>query len=127
MSEGEPAPVVGLVGVYDARGGLRGEAAYVVGRLLGTAHCALCDVTHSPVRRKPAWDAMVARLGLPVELVHRDEQPADVAAATAAGGLPAVVGRRADGTVETLLAPDVLEHLDGSVEAFEAAVTRSLA
>lgn len=43
---------VELVGVYDADGGLLGEAAYVVGRLCGTRHCALCDITHSAVRRR---------------------------------------------------------------------------
>lgn len=118
---------VGLVGVYHANGGWRGETAYVVGKLLGRAHCSLCDVTHSPVRRKPAWDAMVTRLGLPVELLHLDEQPDDVAAATAVSGTPAVLARHADGTVTVLLGPDDLEPLDGSVEAFEAALGRVLA
>jgi len=66
-----------LVGVYRAEGSLRGEIAYVVGKLLGTAHCALCDITHSPVRRKAAWDRMAAGLGVPFELVHLDERDAD--------------------------------------------------
>ena len=38
--------LVGLVAVYHADGGVRGELSYVLGRLLGTAHCALCDITH---------------------------------------------------------------------------------
>ena len=54
-----------IVGVYHADGGPIGEARYVIGKLLGTAHCALCDITHSPVRRKREWDRMVAELGLP--------------------------------------------------------------
>ena len=45
-----------LIGVYHADGGPIGEARYVLGRMLGTAHCGLCDITHSPVRRKPEWD-----------------------------------------------------------------------
>ena len=77
--------VVGLVGVYHARGGVRGEFAYAVGRLLGTSHCALCDITHATVGRKPAWDAMTARLGVPFELAHLDEVPGDVAAAIGSG------------------------------------------
>lgn len=121
-----PAAPVALVGVYHARGGWRGETAYVVGKLLGTAHCALCDVTHSPVRRKPAWDAAVQRLGLPVELLHLDEQRPDVAAVTAASGTPVVLVRRADDTLEVLLAPAELETLGGSVEAFEAAARAAL-
>src|SRR6478609_4856955 len=54
--------VTRLVGVYDADGGLLGEAAYAWGKARGTRHCALCDITHSPWRRKPAWDAMAAEL-----------------------------------------------------------------
>ena len=58
--------VVELVGVYNADGGVAGEVRYVVGHLLGRAHCSLCDITHSPVRRKRAWDRMVGRTGCPV-------------------------------------------------------------
>ncbi|WP_029251725.1 hypothetical protein [Paraoerskovia marina] len=116
-----------LVGVYDADGGLRGELRYVVGHLLGRTECALCDVTHSPLRRKRAWDAMVVRLGIPVELVHRNEIPSDVAACVREAGLPCVVARRADGGVETLLDRAALEALDGSVEAFERGVGEVLA
>jgi len=60
---------VELVGIYHANGSLRGELAYAVGKLLGTAHC---DITHSVVQRKPEWDSMVTRLGLPVVLLHLD-------------------------------------------------------
>ena len=45
--------MVELVGVYAADGGLVGEVAYVVGHLLGRTECALCDVTHETLRRKP--------------------------------------------------------------------------
>lgn len=118
---GEP---VALVGVYDADGGLVGEARYVIGHLLGRTHCALCDITHSPLRRKPAWDAMVARLGIPVRLLHRNEtSPAEQAAC--AGGLPCVLVEWSTGGVEVLLAPGDLE-LGGSVEAFERAVRGAL-
>ena len=108
----------GLVGVYNARGGVRGELGYAVGRLLGTAHCALCDITHATVRRKPAWDTMAARLGVPVSLVHLDEVPGDVAPAVAAAGTPVVLARLSEGGARVLLGPDQLE-LGGSVEAFE--------
>ena len=33
-------------GVYHADGGIIGELAYVWGKIRGTAHCALCDITH---------------------------------------------------------------------------------
>lgn len=113
--------ITSLVGVYDADGGLVGEARYVIGHLLGRAECALCDVTHSPVRRKRSWDAMVARLGIPVDLVHRNEIPSDVAACVDGAGLPCVVGRGAGG-VEVVLGRAELAALGGSVEAFETAM-----
>ncbi len=118
--------VTGLVGVYHADGGALGEARYVVGRLLGTAHCALCDITHSPVRRKPAWDRMVADLGLPFELVHLNEMSAGVAAAVAQHGSPLVLARGRDGTVTPVLRPAELDGLGGSVAAFAAALTNAL-
>ncbi|MGL4178092.1 MAG: hypothetical protein ACRCSN_18695 [Dermatophilaceae bacterium] len=118
--------VVEVVGVYDADGGWRGEAAYVVGHLLGRTECALCDVTHSPVRRKPAWDAMVARLPVPVRVVHRNETSDDERAASARAGLPVVLGRRTDGGHDVLLDRAALQALDGSVDAFETALRRTL-
>ena len=117
--------VQGLVGVYDAEGSLRGELAYVWGRLRGTRHCGLCDVTHSPVRRKRAWDRMVADLGVPVELLHLDELPADVAAAVAEHGAPVVLARTDEG-LAVLLDRAALDALDGSVDAFAAAVRARL-
>lgn len=77
-----------LVGVYDADGGLLGEAAYVWGKIRGTRHCALCDLTHGLVRRKPEWDQMVADLGIPMDLWHLNELPDDVRQAVAECGAP---------------------------------------
>ncbi len=57
------------IGVYHADGGLVGEAKYVLGHLLGRTHCSLCDITHSPVRRKKQWDAFVDSLGVPFRLL----------------------------------------------------------
>ncbi len=110
-----------LVGVYDADGGLLGEAAYVWGKLRGTRHCALCDITHSPVRRKPAWDAMVARLGVEFELLHLNEMGPDVAEAVRSAGAPVVLAEDESG-LRVLLSAEELDGLDGSVSAFEAAV-----
>jgi hypothetical protein len=117
--------VVGLIGVYNAHGGVRGELTYAVGKLLGRSHCALCDITHTTVRRKPAWDAMVARLGVPFDLVHRDEMSSDVATAAQSSGTPMVVARLPDGRLEILLAPGDLE-VGGEVGAFETALRDSV-
>jgi hypothetical protein len=119
--------VVELVGVYHADGGLLGELRYVVGKLLHTTHCALCDVTHSPVRRKPAWDAMVARLGVPVALLHLNEMPPDVAAEVEAHGSPLLLARLADSKLAPLLDAAALDVLEGSVSGAEAAIGQALA
>ncbi len=118
---------VELVGIYDADGGVRGELGYLVQHLLGRAECALCDVTHGGIRRKPDWDAMVAGLGVPVRLVHRNETDAAERAAAAATGLPVVIGRRVDGAHRTLLTPAELAAAGGSVEAFGVALRAALA
>ena len=70
----------------------------MIGKLMGTAHCALCDITHSPIRRKPAWDRMVAAIGVPFELLHLNEMPPAIAAATALHGSPVVIARLPDGS-----------------------------
>lgn len=38
-----------LLAIYDADGGLVGGVRYVVGHRLGSAACALRDMTHSPM------------------------------------------------------------------------------
>ena len=47
-----------LVGVYHADGGLLGELRYAYGKVRGTAHCSLCDITHATVWR---WRAGTLR------------------------------------------------------------------
>ena len=122
-----PEPVVEVVGVYDADGGVVGELSYVVGHLLGRTECSLCDITHGSVRRKPEWDAMVARLPVPVRLVHRNETTQDERAASQVSGLPAVIGVRADGSRTVLLGPTGLAAAGGSVPRFEEALRAALA
>lgn len=118
----QPIPCTELIGVYHADGGPLGEATYIVGKLLGTVHCALCDITHSPLRRKPAWKAMVARLGVPFTLVHRNEMDPDVAAVVAQSGSPVVLARHRDDSLAVALTPSELDRLGGSVDAFYTAL-----
>jgi hypothetical protein len=121
--------VTHLTGVYHADGGLLGEVRYAVGRLAGRTHCGLCDVTHSGVRRKAAWDAAVAALGIQVRLVHLNERTEAVRAASQ-GRTPCVLAhhRGQDGTltVTELLGPAELDGLGGDVEAFGTAVRTRL-
>jgi hypothetical protein len=125
MTVGGLRTVTGFVGVYDADGGVRGELAYVVGKAVGRAHCSLCDITHSPIRRKRQWDEMVASLRVPFPVVHRNQQSPDVAGATG-DRLPAVLAR-VDSGYEVVLGPDGLAPLGGRVDAFRAALQDQLA
>ena len=111
--------VTELVGVYDADGGLLGEAAYLWGRIRGSRHCSLCDITHSPWRRKPAWDAMVAELGLPVRLLHLNELDAELAGVVGRVGAPVVLGRAGD-RWSVVASGEELDAMGGSVDRLGA-------
>jgi hypothetical protein len=114
-----------ILGVYNADGGIVGELRYIVGHVLGTVSCALCVITHSPIRRKREWDALVAELDVPVDLRHLNELDEHEAAAVA-GNAPIVLLER-DGQLETLFDAARLDELDGSVSAFGAALRAALA
>jgi hypothetical protein len=112
-----PPEVQGFVGVYNADGGLRGEVTYVIGHLLRRTECALCDITHSPIRRKRSWDRAVAGLDRPFSLLHRDEVTPSIAAALG-DRLPGVLVLRTGAEPAVLLGPDELRGANGDVESF---------
>lgn len=123
MTEGDGATE--YVGVHDADGGVRGELTYMVGHLIGAVHCALCDITHSPVRRKPAWDTMVARLGVPFRLLHRGEMPPDVKEAVAGHDLSLVIAK-VNGVWDLALSARDLDAVNGDVGRLEEALRKSV-
>lgn len=122
----ESSPIVRITGIYNADGGLAGEVRYVVGHLLGMTECALCDVTHSPVRRKPEWDRMVSRFGIPIVVKHRNELDERLTDAIGGLALPVVFAQRADGSVDVAMDAAMLASLDGSVPRFEEALREAL-
>ena len=62
-----------LVGIYNAKGSLIGELQYFWGKIRGTAHCALCDITHGKLKEKPLFKKCKQDLEIPFELLHLDE------------------------------------------------------
>jgi hypothetical protein len=100
-----------LIGVYHADDGLRGELAYALGKLRGTAHCALCDLTHRGLRRNPSWSELTAQLAVPFDLVHRNQRSQAVERASR-GRTPCVLAHTSSGLV-LLLGPDDLERAGG--------------
>jgi hypothetical protein len=121
------ARLLRLLGVYDADGGLVGELRYVVGHLLGTAECALCDITHSPLGRRRSWDRMVAGLAVPFDLRHRNELSDTELRAVIPMGLPVVIGELADGSLVELVDATSLATCAGDVDAFARLLTRAIA
>lgn len=98
--------VAEFIGVYDAKGSLRGELAYLLGKVAGRRHCALCDITHGTLRRRPEFDRAAASLGPPFTLVHLDQMGHDVATAVG-GAAPCVLGRTDDGLVVLADGPEL--------------------
>ena len=115
-----------LFGIYNADGGLLGEARYVVGHLVGLTSCSLCDITHSPIRRKPEWDAMVASLGVPLTALHRNELTPELSDFVSSITLPAIVGRTESGEFVHILTAESLATADGSVNVFRELLDEAL-
>lgn len=110
--------VESLVGIYNAKGSLMGELSYAVGKMFGSAHCALCDISHRGVREKSEFAACRAALPVPFEVVHLDERSADLVALTD-GKTPCVVAR-GEGASYILLDAAQLDTCAGDVGAFRS-------
>ena len=130
-NDGEGAgTIVRLVGVYDADGSVVGELSYFLKARLGTAHCALCDITHGLLRERATWRQRRSTLPVPFDTFHRDDQPDGVRGAGGAAP-PVVVAETDDGRFLQLLEAHALAACEGSperlVDAVEAArISRDL-
>jgi hypothetical protein len=115
-----------LIGIYNADGGLLGEATYVVGHLLGLVECSLCDITHSPFRRKPQWDSFVATLPCEFSLLHRNEVTPELEQWMEGRSLPLVVGESLDNEFVLVLDHEGLSSCAGSLESFSLRLNSAL-
>jgi hypothetical protein len=116
--------VTRLTGVYHADGGVRGELAYVVGKVRGTAHCGLCDITHRGVRRKRDWEEFVSGLPVPFDTVHLNDRP-EAVRQVSEGQTPCVVAHT-DAGLSVLVPSAELDRLGGDVDAFSRALAAAL-
>jgi hypothetical protein len=110
-----------LIGVYKADGGLIGEISYFLGHLVGARECSLCDITHSPVRKKSAFKAYEAKLlkerGIGMKLVHMNERT-EAELAASQGREPCVLLQYEDGSISMFLDYVELKAASGSVDSF---------
>ncbi len=118
-------PIKRLVGVYRADGGMRGEFRYLIDHYLRGESCSLCDITHSPFRRKAAWDKSVAALDVPLIVLHLNELEPELA--DFVGGRAACVVAETDDDRVLLISKDELSALEGSVDRFFSLVRERLA
>ncbi|MAD56823.1 MAG: hypothetical protein CL974_04675 [Euryarchaeota archaeon] len=104
-------------GVYHADGGIVGELRYVFGKLRGTAHCALCDITHSYISEKKSMKECRSNSPVPFHLVHLNEQNEGLQSITE-GVTPCVVAETNEG-FQLILYPEELEDCEKKVESFQ--------
>ena len=104
-------------GIYHADGGIVGELQYVLGKIRGTAHCALCDITHSFVSEKKSMKACRSDSPVPFHLVHLNEQTDGLQSITE-GMTPCVVAET-DSGFEIILYSDELEECNKKVQLFQ--------
>ncbi|BBX75252.1 hypothetical protein H7H78_12645 [Mycobacterium shinjukuense] len=114
--------VVRFIGVFNGDGGLWGELAYLFGKLRGTTSCALCDITHRGWRGNPEWQHLTCALGVPFDLVHRNERSPDVARLTA-DRTPAVVAQTHGGH-HVVMGPEDFAGVSGDAQEFIRALRR---
>lgn len=118
-----------LIGVYKADGGIKGELAYLFGHLIGTRECSLCDITHSPIKKKNSFKAYEAKLlrerGITMKLVHMNERT-EAELAASEGREPCMLLQYEDGSISMFLDYVELKTSKGSVESFEKLVDSRL-
>jgi hypothetical protein len=121
--------VTRVVGVYNARGTVLGELSYLLRRTFAGEHCALCDITHSSVRRRPEWDRCAQGFslehGIPVDLFHLDEVPTELSE-TVDFCAPAVFFQRSDQSFVMAAHPDELVDCNHSPEQLFALLKMKL-
>jgi hypothetical protein len=118
-----------LIGVYKANGGIVGELAYVLGHLVGARECNLCDITHSPIKKKSEFKnfekQLFAEFGIQFRLVHMNERT-DRELAASEGREPCVLLEHEDGSLSMFLDYVELKACDGRVSSFEKLVRSRL-
>lgn len=109
-------PIRHLTLVYNADGGALSAFADSARKLLQLGGCTLCSITHGVMGEKQDWRSCREALGVPVDVLHRDEVPPALRDLVGAN-LPCVVAATDEGPL-LLLGPDVLARCRGSVSDF---------
>lgn len=107
-----------LIGVYKADGGMWGELSYFFGHLIGVKSCSLCDISHSPIKKRSAFKALEKELlryhAVAIKMIHMNERNERELKASA-GREPCMLLEYPDGSISMLLDAVDLKALNGSV------------
>ena len=118
-----------LIGVYNADGGLAGELSYVFGHLIGIRSCSLCDISHSPIKKKASFKELEQHLledhGIIVRMVHLNERNERELKASE-GREPCMLLEYPDQSISMFLDATDLKALSGSVKSLKKLITSRL-
>ncbi len=107
-----------LIGVYKADGGIIGELSYFFGHLVGVRSCSLCDISHSPIKKKSSFKALEKELlknhNIAIKMLHMNERN-DRELKASEGREPCVLLEYPDGSISMFLDYVDLKALSGSV------------
>jgi hypothetical protein len=118
-----------LIGVYKADGGIVGELTYFFGHLIGVRSCTLCDISHSPIKKKSSFKALEKQLleehGILVRMIHLNERSERELKASE-GREPCMLLEYPDQSISMFLDSQDLATLSGSVRSLKKLVLSRL-
>lgn len=114
-----------IILVYGGDAGLGAMLLDVVKKAVGLEDCSLCEITHHALGKRTAWRACEARLGLAVDVLHRNELPDDWEIPLHA--LPCVLAQVHSERPIILVGRDEIARCAGEVSAFERSLRAALA
>ena len=118
-----------LIGIYKADGGVISELSYFFGHLIGVRSCSLCDISHSPVKKKSAFQQLERELlkehGIAIKMIHLDERNERELKASA-GREPCVLLEYPDQSISMFLDAVDLKALSGSVTSLRKLILSRL-
>lgn len=118
-----------LIGIYKADGGIVGELSYFFGHLVGVRSCSLCDISHSPIMKKPSFKALekhlLAQHGIKVRMIHLNERNERELKASE-GREPCILLEYPDQSISMFLDSSDLTALSGSVSSLKKLIESRL-
>lgn len=118
-----------LIGIYNADGGIAGELTYFFGHLVGLRSCSLCDISHSPIMKKPSFKALerhlLAEHGVNVRMIHLNERNERERAASE-GREPCILLEYPDESISMFIDSRDLEALSGNVGSLKKLILSRL-